>query len=306
MLRMVEPPPVGTFIDIQGRQLWYLRAGASAPAVVFVPGAGSFGLDFFLVHERVSVQATSLLYDRAGTGWSDDVSLPRSTDEVTDELRELLQMLDVPSPYLMVGHSLGGAYIQRYAQRFPGEVAGLLLLDPLHEDWDEYQPNHLKLAASVPSKDAQLPDLPPQVIDQLRVMLRETLAGFPEPVREAVVARHVSADRIPTGFREGLNALAILDDLRGGALRPDVPVTILSATGIDAQQLMFATEDQLREQIQGSERLYDAIAATLPQGAHLTVTDASHATLPMARPAVVSDAVFRLIARVAEMGLITK
>lgn len=300
MMRMVEAPPVGTFIDIQGRKLWYLRAGGSAPTVVFVPGAGSFGLDFFLVYERVSTQATSLLYDRAGTGWSDDVGLPRSTDEVTDELRELLQTLKMPSPYVMVGHSLGGAYVQRYARRFPSEVAGLLLLDPLHEDWDKYQPDHLKLAITAPPEDTQLPDLPAQVIDQLRVMLRQTLSGFPERVREAVIARHASADRIPTGLREGLNVLAILDDLRGGTLRPDVPVTILSATGTDTQQLMFATEDQLREQIQGSERLYDAIAAALPQGEHLTVTDASHITLPMARPDAVSDAVFRLIARIAE------
>jgi len=42
----------------------------------------------------------------------------------------------VSAPYLLVGHSLGGAYVQRYAQRFPDEAAGLLLLDPAHEDWD--------------------------------------------------------------------------------------------------------------------------------------------------------------------------
>ena len=81
-----------------------------------------------------------MLYDRAGTGWSDRVELPRSSAEVTDELRNLLRAAGVPAPYLLVGHSLGGLYARHYAQRFPGEVAGLLLLDPAHEDYNAYMP----------------------------------------------------------------------------------------------------------------------------------------------------------------------
>lgn len=239
MMRMVESAPVGDFVEVKSRRLWYLYAGTSRPAAVFLPGAGSFGLDFFLVHERLSVRTGSLLYDRAGTGWSSDVSLPRSTDEVTDELRALLHMLEIPSPYVLVGHSLGGAYAQRYAQRFPQEVAGMLLLDPLHEEWDDYQPDHLKIAPVAPAEDAQLPDVPPQLVDQLQAILRQTMTGFPDHVRETAVARHASPDRIPTGFREGLNVLAVLEDLRNGGERPTVPITILSATGIDSQQLMF-------------------------------------------------------------------
>lgn len=265
--------------------------------MVFVPGAGSFALDFLLAHERVAEHTTSILYDRAGTGWSDDVDLPRSMDEVTDELHDLLHILDVPGPYLLVGHSLGGGYAQRYAQRFPDDVAGLLLLDPLHEDWDEYMPRHLQIAANLPA-DPRMPDLPQQFLDQIRAMLHDAMAGFPEPLRDAIVAKHFSPERLPTGFREGLNVLAIIDDLRRGGPRPDVPITILSASGIDAQQAMFSTEDQLREQIQGSERLYAAVAAAAPQGEHRTVVDASHITLAMSRPDAVADAVSDLVDRV--------
>src|SRR5699024_9491506 len=55
--------------------------------------------------------------------------------DVTDELRNVLHAAGVPAPYLFVGHSLGGIYAQRYAQRFPGEVAGMVLLEPPHEDF---------------------------------------------------------------------------------------------------------------------------------------------------------------------------
>ncbi len=129
-------PPIGHRIDINGRGTWVHKTGQGDPAVIFVPGAGSFGLDFALVQERVSEFATAILYDRAGTGWSDDAELPRSTTEVTDELRTVLQATAGPPPHVLVGHSLGGAYVQRYAQRFPDEIAGVVLLDPAHEDWN--------------------------------------------------------------------------------------------------------------------------------------------------------------------------
>lgn len=293
----MDAPPLGGFAEVNGRQLWFLHSGDGGPATVFIPGAGSFGLDFLLAHQFVSEQTTSLLYDRAGTGWSEDVKLPRSIDEVIDELCDLLDALALPGPYLLVGHSLGGAYAQRYAQQLPENVAGLLLLDPLHEDWDEYMPQHLKLAATA-RDDATMPDLSDQILNQLRAMLLDTLADFPEPIRDAIVAKHASPERLETGLREGLNVLAVLEELRRGGPRPNVPITILSASGIDSQQLMFATEDQVRDQIRASERLYVALAAAAQQGEHKTLTDVSHATMPMTRPDALAAAVTDLLDRI--------
>ena len=293
----VSLPPSGHHIEIDGRQLWTDMAGAGSPAVVFAPGAGSFALDFLLVHQRVAEGTTSILYDRAGTGWSDDIELPRSADDATDELRAVLQSSGAPGPYLMVGHSLGGLYVQRYAQRFPEEVAGLLLLDPAHEDWDRYMPEQLKFANNQPT-GTDMPDLPEAFVAQYRAIFAETFAAFPEPVRELLIDKHFSPERLPTGFREGANVLALFDELRAGGPRPDVPLIILSGVGIDRAQTMFVPEDLLREQINGSQRLYDALAAAAPRGEHRTLDNASHATIPMARPDAVAEAVDDLLDRV--------
>src|SRR6516225_8053876 len=117
--------PLARFYDVGGRQLMLYAAGAGGPVVVFLPGGGLTGLGYLNLHEQVSQFTTSVLYDRAGTGWSDHVQLPRSATEVTDELRILLRVADVPAPYVFVGHSLGGIYARRFAQRFPADVAGL-------------------------------------------------------------------------------------------------------------------------------------------------------------------------------------
>jgi pimeloyl-ACP methyl ester carboxylesterase len=111
-----------TLHEVNDRQLMLHRSGTGDPAVVFLPRAGLIGLDFWNVHDRASALTTSVLYDRAGTGWSDPVDLPRTAAEVTDELRDPLQTAGITPPYLLVGHSLGAAYARHYAQRFGDEV----------------------------------------------------------------------------------------------------------------------------------------------------------------------------------------
>jgi pimeloyl-ACP methyl ester carboxylesterase len=297
---MIQYPVIGDLVQLAARRLWMARAGTGAPAVVFVPGAGSFGLDFLLVHRRVAQATTSILYDRTGTGWSEDCELPRSAEDVTDELRAVLRSSGAPAPYLLVGHSLGGLYVQHYAQRFPDEVAGLLLLDPAHEDWDRYMPESLQLARQ-PS-GGEMPELPEAFVTQYRAVFAEMFAAFPEPVRGLLVERHFSPERLPTGFREGSNVLALFEELRAGGPPPDVPLIIVSGGATDRSQLLFAAEDVLRQQLDGSHRLYDAVVEASGHGEHRILDDASHITIPMARPDAVAEAVEDLLDRIRLAG----
>ena len=71
----------------------------------------------------------------------------------------------MPAPYLLVGHSLSGFYARHYEHRFPGEVAGLVLLDPAHEDYDAYMPRQLVEIWRAWDPDQALPDdLPDELI----------------------------------------------------------------------------------------------------------------------------------------------
>ncbi len=141
-----DAPPIGHRYEVGGRQLMLHRSGTGGPAVVILPGASAVGLDYLNIHDRISEFTTSVLYDRGGTGWSDPVDLPRSAAEVATELHDLLRAAGVPGPYLLAAHSLGGAYARRFAQLFPGEVAGFLYLDSFYEDTDIYLPQRLHLA----------------------------------------------------------------------------------------------------------------------------------------------------------------
>jgi pimeloyl-ACP methyl ester carboxylesterase len=253
------------------------------------------GLDYLLSQQRVAELTSSVIYDRAGTGWSEDADLPRSADEVTDELHDLLHVEAGPPPHILVGHSLGGAYVYRFAQRFPTEVAALVLVEPAHPDWDSYMPEHLKLASNQ-TADLAVPEFSEDLVTLARGQFESGLFdAFPQHLRELLIDRHLSRERLLVGIKEGLNVLTIMEELRAGGPLPDVPLIVLSGTAIGPEQTVFQTEDNLRQQITGSERLFDAIAALAPHGEHRSLPDASHVSLPMTRPDAIAEAVNDLL-----------
>jgi pimeloyl-ACP methyl ester carboxylesterase len=285
-------PPIGMLYDVDGRRLLLHRSGSGAPAVVFLPGAGMPGLDFLNIHDQVAPYATSVLYDRAGTGWSDQVTLPRSAAVVADELRSLLRGADVPAPYLLVGHSLGGAYARRYAQRFPEEVAGLLLLEPTHEDF----------FAAMPKQTTR--ETLQGILATVRLLLhfkafyrhlfRRVFASWPDAVREPLITHHLATLRKtlqewPASDRTGTGALS--EELRSGGATPDVPVIVLCATGIDPSMAAVMSTSYLRKMTDGKRVFFRALAASFPHGEYRELENAGHTYMHIDRP----DAVMRAL-----------
>lgn len=193
-------PPVGGFQLIEGRRIFVRRVGSGRPAVLFLPGASAVGLDYYAVQEAVSRFATAVVYDRAGTGYSDSVPLPRGAEAVATELRELLRAENIGGPYVLVAHSLGALYAHRFTQLYPHDVAGLVWLDGLNRDWDEFMPAAASLAA------AELMSTGPEEFEQMRMALREMnaelSADYPEQVRMALTEAKESDEWIRVGFAE--------------------------------------------------------------------------------------------------------
>jgi pimeloyl-ACP methyl ester carboxylesterase len=73
--------------------------------------------------------ARTVAYNRAGYQGSDPAVGPRDSETIVAELRAELKRRNIDPPYILVGHSLGGLYMQYFARNYPKEVAGLLLVD---------------------------------------------------------------------------------------------------------------------------------------------------------------------------------
>ena len=126
--------PPGKLVDIGGYRLHLNCTGNNGPAVVLIAGAGDFSFDWGLVQPDVSRFARACSYDRAGLAWSDPGPTPRTMLQDAYELHALLRAAGIRAPYVLVGHSIGGLIARVYTAQYPHEVAGMVLVDPTHED----------------------------------------------------------------------------------------------------------------------------------------------------------------------------
>ena len=126
--------PPGKLVDVGGYRLHLNCTGKSGPAVVLIAGAGDFSFDWGLVQPDVSRFTRACSYDRAGLAWSDPGPTPRTMRQEAYELHALLKAARIKAPFVLVGHSIGGLIARVYAERYPDEVAGMVLVDPTHED----------------------------------------------------------------------------------------------------------------------------------------------------------------------------
>ncbi len=118
--------PPGHMVDIGGRKLHLLCSGKGKPTVVLMAGGGAFSIDWALVQSRVDSTTRICSYDRAGLGWSESGPLDETVEQTVSDLHKLLQAAGEKGPYLLVGASIGGIFIQAYQRAFPKEVAGLI------------------------------------------------------------------------------------------------------------------------------------------------------------------------------------
>jgi len=140
--RQLGPAP-GEMVSVGNHKLHINCMGQGSPTVITESGATGTSIEWSAwVQPQVASATRVCAYERAGLGWSEAGPGPRDATQITGELHTLLKNADIPGPYVLVGHSVGGHYTRVYADRYPEEVAGMVLVDSSHPEQFERIPDN--------------------------------------------------------------------------------------------------------------------------------------------------------------------
>lgn len=130
--------PPGEMVDVDGNRMHVLITAPEKPlstpppVIVMLPGYGTPGpsLDFLPLARKLSEKGFLCVSPEPfGYGFSDDTIKPRTADMIIEEIRTALRRLQIPSPFILFGHSMAGFYIRIWADKYPGEIYGLICED---------------------------------------------------------------------------------------------------------------------------------------------------------------------------------
>jgi pimeloyl-ACP methyl ester carboxylesterase len=220
-------PPPGELVDIGGVRLHLHCSGEGSPTVVLEAGTGPpASIVWTDVQPSIAEFARVCSYDRAGLMWSDQTSGPRDSRRIATELHALLSAADVPPPYVLVGHSIGGVHIRVFANQFSDEVAGLVLVDSSHPDQRLRFPPELRRPTRV---SAQIRFLGPLLAQTGVLRLSGGLALGKLPPDVAAITNAYLPHSVPTLLAESeAQDESMLQAREAGAL-DSLPLIVLSA-----------------------------------------------------------------------------
>lgn len=119
----------GKMVDVGGYRLFTNITGEGKATVIFESDMGKPVQQWNKVKETLARQGRIFTYDRAGFGWSGKGKGDTDIAKEVRELRVLLKKSAVKAPFILVGHGYGGMVMEKFAEQYPEEVAGLVLIN---------------------------------------------------------------------------------------------------------------------------------------------------------------------------------
>ncbi|KRB81649.1 alpha/beta fold hydrolase [Duganella sp. Root198D2] len=296
-------------VDIGGRKINLYCSGQGATTVIFDSPAGDAGWNWFKVQPEVAKHARSCIYDRAGFGFSDSSPRPNTSENAVDDLHRALSAADIKPPYLLVGNSLGGSNVQVYTYRYPGEVKGLVLVEPQSED-ETMRSNKAsqglleKVYEMVKEHDKQCLQAATKGFTP-RSNAAASCAGNPSQHFGPVLGKQVKAMMMTKSYWrtrvDEANAFATSNEQLRALRKPfgDLPLVVLTrgvSPYMDPSKPQSAVNKAMEDE---NEQIHKEIAALSTLGKQRVVPAASHG-IQGDHPAAVTQAVVEVLDQISK------
>ncbi|MEA5513084.1 alpha/beta hydrolase [Nodularia sp. UHCC 0506] len=297
-------PPPGQLVDVgdsdskrlRQRKLHLHCEGEGDVTVVLEDGLGPIGsLGWGKVHPPVAQFTKVCAYDRAGIMWSDPSPHPPTADKIAQDLHTALNQAGINPPYVLVGLSMGGIYSRVFAQRYPDEVVGMILVDSAHPEQEERFPpapvnlkpspinlwltrqlatmGILRLSHHLPNPNAKR--IPPEMLPKLK-------AFFPQSVRAVQAEAKL--------FHENLHRVKGRKSLGD---RPMIVLTAAKPVPLDKVPRGF-TKEYLQKERGVWQELQAELSALSARSRHIISEESSH-LMYFDQPELIIDAIHDVV-----------
>jgi pimeloyl-ACP methyl ester carboxylesterase len=140
-------------VNVGAYDLYVQCFGSGSPVVFVEPGLLNTVSAWTSVANLVKTTTTICIYNRANVAPSGKAPMPRSSGQIIEDLHNLVAMLEIKKPFVLVGHSMGGFQSILYSNRWPSDVAGLILVDSTHPDQSQTMASALPAPAAGESQN---------------------------------------------------------------------------------------------------------------------------------------------------------
>jgi pimeloyl-ACP methyl ester carboxylesterase len=274
----------GKLVQVDGRKMHINCTGEGTPAVILESGLGDTYLSWRKVQAQISQFVHVCSYDRAGLGYSQSTSGPRTSKAIAEQLHGLLLAAQVPPPYVLVGHSMGGYDVRLYASLYPNEVAGMVLVDASHPEQDKRFPPEIKNMQGSWEREARFLEFSmPFGIPRLMGLCED------DPVLRAAQCNFHDA-------REGLAEMQAFSEsaeqTQATGSLGNIPLAVLSH---DPDKPSSELPPDLAKPVnQEWEKMQEELAHLSPRGTQTIAKNSSH-YIQLDRPDLVIDAVRNVV-----------
>lgn len=291
-------PAPGELITVDGATMHLDCRGEGKPVVILEAGLGFASSSWGPVFDAVSRSTQVCAYDRPGLGWSDPVAgWPADSASVVERLHTLLEASGTEGPYVLLGMSAGGVYVREYWQRYPGDVAGMVLVDSSHEQQGDRLPV-FEGQQNMESMVAMCSWLQPLGVVRLMGAL-DTMVdqpALPEESRQRLRASINQSHYCSTILAESRGFEGEIHDARPPRPLGDLPLTVLSqGKPPEGDERIGFTAEQARIQREAWNVLQEELTALSSRGRRLVAEQSGH-VIQIEQPQIVIDAVVEMVA----------
>jgi pimeloyl-ACP methyl ester carboxylesterase len=285
---MKRYPAPGQMVDVGGYKMHLYCTGPGRPTVILVAGLDDFSVMWSSVQTEVARTMRVCSFDRSGLGWSEPSSAPRTSENMVKELHALLDTAKVESPYVLVGHSFGGALVRLYAHDYPNEVAGMVLVDAAPDDLFLRIPQWRN---AIGGKLGLYRTLAPLSSFGLLAFAPESIPnrGMPEDVLAQYRAVAVSTGYFQTGVAENEAFENNLAEIRAANVNlGDMPLSVISRGYLDPMPGFSDTDNQQAWQLW--QEMQTDLLSLSSNGRQIIATESEH-SIHLQQPQLVIGAI---------------